>query len=303
MRLLGSDFPETLRADSLLASSPCNSATPVTRKPDNGCLAAGWSPEPQGDEQRGSMEPASPAICSEEALQRTRRLLGDSAMERLQKSRVLLFGIGGVGGHCAEALARSGVGSLTLVDNDEVAVSNLNRQLFATAETVGLSKLDAAKKRLLAVAPNLSLTLLPLFFLPENAQEVDFGAYDYVIDAVDTVAAKIAIIEGAKKAGTPVISCMGTGNKLHPELLELEDISKTSVCPLARVMRRELKKRGILHVPVVYSREEPLTPMEDGESFPETSSRWQIPGSTAFVPAAAGLILAGAVVRALGMSA
>ncbi|MGX8728901.1 MAG: tRNA threonylcarbamoyladenosine dehydratase, partial [Lachnospiraceae bacterium] len=175
-------------------------------------------------------------ITREAATQRTRRLLGAAGMEKLANSRVLLFGIGGVGGHCAEALARSGIGHLTLVDNDDVAASNMNRQLFATAETVGLPKLEAARLRLLSVAPELSLTLVPLFVLPENAGTIPFGEYDYVIDAVDTVAAKLAIIEGAKNAGTPMLSCMGTGNKLHPELLEIADLANTSVCPLARVM-------------------------------------------------------------------
>lgn len=235
----------------------------------------------------------------EERLKRTARLLGEIAIEKLKKSRVLLFGIGGVGGHCAEALARSGVGHLTLVDDDTVAVSNLNRQLFATTETIGQSKLEAARKRLLLVAPELSLTTLPMFFLPENADEIDFSEYDYVIDAVDTVAAKIEIIARSMAAKVPVISCMGTGNKLHPEMLELADLEKTSVCPLAKVMRRELKKRGITHVPVVYSRELPFSPIEDEEEVPQGSARRQIPGSTAFVPAAAGLIIAGAVVRSL----
>ena len=235
----------------------------------------------------------------EERLKRTARLLGADGLEKLKKSRVLLFGVGGVGGHCAEALARSGIGHLTLVDNDEVAESNLNRQIFATKETVGLPKLEAARQRLSEVAPGISLALLPRFALPENIREFAFESFDYVVDAVDTVAAKIAIIEEAKRAGVPVLSCMGTGNKLHPEMLELADLSETVNCPLARVMRRELKKRGILHVPVVYSKEIPLTPLEDGERFPEGSARRQLPGSTAFVPAAAGLILAGAVVRSL----
>ena len=235
----------------------------------------------------------------EERLKRTARLLGADGLEKLKKSRVLLFGIGGVGGHCAEALARSGIGHLTLVDNDEVAVSNLNRQLFATEKTVGLQKLEAARKRLSEAAPGISLTLLPRFALPENIGTFAFADYDYVIDAVDTVAAKIAIIEEAQKAGVPVISCMGTGNKLRPEMLELADLSETSICPLARVMRRELKKRGIVHLPVVYSKEIPLSPIDDGESLPENSARRQLPGSTAFVPAAAGLILAGEVVRRL----
>ena len=235
----------------------------------------------------------------EERLKRTCRLIGEVGMERLKKSCVLLFGIGGVGGHCAEALARSGIGHLTLVDNDTIAKSNLNRQLFATAETVGLPKLEAARTRLLAAAPGISLTLLPLFFLPENADAINFAEYDYVIDAVDTVAAKIEIIVRATAAGVPVISCMGTGNKLYPEMLELADLASTSVCPLAKVMRHELKKRGILHVPVVYSRELPFSSIEDEEEMPSGSARRQIPGSTAFVPATAGLILAGAVVREL----
>ena len=250
---------------------------------------------------------------------RTRLLLKDAAMQKLNESRVLLFGIGGVGGACAEALVRSGIGSLDLVDSDTVDESNLNRQIFATRDAIGMRKLDAAKKRLLAVNPDLKLTLHDCFFLPENAECFDFSLYDYVIDAVDTVTAKIEIVLRAKEAGVPVISSMGTGNKLDPSRLKLSDLYKTSVCPLARVMRRELKKRGVTKLTVVWSDEEPLAPQDpsaaadtaNGEpddtsadpGFPEdppvAPRRRQIPGSTAFVPPAAGLLIASKVVRDL----
>lgn len=224
---------------------------------------------------------------------RTELLFGESAMKRLRHARVAVFGIGGVGGHAAESLARSGIGMIDLIDNDVVSVTNINRQLIATVHTVGKPKVEAMKARLEDIDPSITVHTFNCFFLPENAANFDFSVYDYVVDAVDNVTAKIALISACKAVGTPVISCMGTGNKVHPELLQLADLSKTSMCPLARIMRKELGLRGIKHLPVVFSTEEPLTPAESGE---ETTRR-SLPGSTAFVPAAAGLIMAGKVVR------
>ena len=222
---------------------------------------------------------------------RTRLLLGPEAMERLYHSHVLLFGLGGVGGHAAEALCRSGVGRLTLVDGDRVVPSNLNRQLFATRETIGLYKTEAAERRLHEIWPECRVETEPLFYLPETADRFDFSAYDYIVDAVDTVAAKLSLAREAHAAGTPLISCMGAGNKLDPTAFRVADISETSVCPLARVMRQELRKQGILHLKVVYSAEKPRpSAMEGGK---------RVPASCAFVPAAAGLILAGEVVKDL----
>ena len=216
---------------------------------------------------------------------RTQMLLGEDAMERLATSRVAVFGLGGVGGHVVEALARSGIGALDLIDNDTVALSNLNRQIIATENTLGELKTEAAKARVLSVNPNCRVTLHNCFFLPENADTFDFSAFDYVVDAIDTVSGKLAIIEKALAAGVPVISSMGTGNKLNPAMLTVSDISETSYDPLARVMRRELKKRGITSLKVVWSR--------------ESGSRRSTPGSTPFVPGCAGLILASEVVRDL----
>ena len=222
---------------------------------------------------------------------RTRLLLGPQAMERLNGSHVLLFGLGGVGGHAAEALCRSGVGRLTLVDGDRIAPSNLNRQLFATRETLGLYKTEAAERRLHEIWPECRVETETLFYLPETADRFDFSAYDYIVDAVDTVAAKLSLAREAHAAGTPLISCMGAGNKLDPTAFRVADISQTSVCPLARVMRQELRKQGILHLKVVYSAEKPRpSAVEDGK---------RVPASCAFVPAAAGLILAGEVVKDL----
>lgn len=224
---------------------------------------------------------------------RTELLFGREAMERLRNARVAVFGIGGVGGHVAEALVRSGIGTIDLIDNDVVATTNLNRQLIATTHTVGQLKTQVMKQRLSDIEPSVMVNTRECFFLPENAAEFDFSVYDYVVDAVDTVTAKIALIVACATIGTPIISCMGTGNKVHPELLQLADLSKTTMCPLARIMRKELGVRGIKHLPVVFSTEEPIEPAESGE---ETMRR-SIPGSTAFVPAAAGLIIAGKVVR------
>ena len=233
-----------------------------------------------------------------EIFDRTKRLLGAEAMKRLENARVAVFGIGGVGGHAVEALVRSGVSAVDIIDSDEVAVSNINRQLIATQRTVGQKKVDAMKAHLLEINPNVQVNTHCCFFLPETKDQFDFTKYDYVIDAVDTVTAKLALVEAAQEAGTPIISSMGAGNKLDPTAFEVSDIYKTSVCPLAKVMRRELKKRNIKHLKVVYSKEEPLEPMED-EDFvsDETRTRRATPGSIAFVPSVAGLILAGEVVK------
>ena len=230
---------------------------------------------------------------------RSEMLLGAQALERLAKSRVAVFGVGGVGGYVVEALARSGVGALDLVDGDTVAESNVNRQIIATQSTLGRSKVDVAAERVRDINPDCAVTARRVFFLPENAGEFDFFAYDYVVDAVDTVTAKLAIVERSVAAGTPVISAMGAGNKLDPTAFTVADISKTEVDPLARVMRRELRKRGIYHLKVVYSREQPLTPAspDDGDNAGE--GRRSTPGSVAFVPSVAGLIIAGEVVRDL----
>ena len=231
---------------------------------------------------------------------RTQMLLGEDAMERLATSRVAVFGLGGVGGHVVEALARSGIGALDLIDNGTVALSNLNRQIIATENTLGELKTEAAKARVLSVNPNCRVTLHNCFFLPENADTFDFSAFDYVVDAIDTVSGKLAIIEKALAAGVPVISSMGTGNKLNPAMLTVSDISETSYDPLARVMRRELKKRGITSLKVVWSREKALTPAAPPEEADKPSgSRRSTPGSTPFVPGCAGLILASEVVRDL----
>ncbi len=229
----------------------------------------------------------------EDTFIRTRMLLGDEAMDRLKGARVAVFGIGGVGGHVVEALARTGVGALDLIDSDRVALSNLNRQIVATRDTLGMLKVEAAKERILSINPDCVVRTFPIFYLPETADRFDFTRYDYVVDAIDTVAGKLQLIAAARAAGAPVISCMGAGNKLDPTAFQVADVSKTSVCPLARVMRRELKKRGIEHVKVVYSTEPALSP---GPSDEETGRR-STPGSVAFVPAVAGLILAGEVIK------
>ena len=229
----------------------------------------------------------------EDMFSRTRMLLGDEAMERLARARVAVFGIGGVGGHAVEALARSGIGALDLIDSDRVVLSNLNRQIIATRDTLGMLKVDAAKARVLSINPDCAVRTWPIFYLPETASQFDFSAYDYVVDAIDTVAGKLQLIEAAKAAGTPIISSMGAGNKLDPTAFRVADISETSVCPLARVMRRELKKRGIDHVKVVYSTEPALSPAPTDEP----TGRRATPGSTAFVPAVAGLILASEVIK------
>jgi len=240
-----------------------------------------------------------------EQLSRTERLIGQENIEKLASARVAVFGIGGVGGFTVEALVRSGIGHIELIDHDTVAESNLNRQIIATQDTIGRDKVDVMKERILSINPEAEVVTHKCFFLPENKDDFDFSKYTYVVDAVDTVTAKIAIIEEAKKTGVPVISSMGTGNKLDPTKFEVADISKTSVCPLAKVMRRELKKRGISHVKVVYSKEEAITPLTEdvtpqcGEQNSEdTMGRKKIaPGSVSFVPSVAGLIIAGEVIK------
>ena len=229
---------------------------------------------------------------------RTEMLLGTRALVRLQGARVAVFGLGGVGGYAVEALARSGVGSLDLIDNDTVSVSNLNRQILATHSTVGMRKVDAARQRVLDINPECQVRTYPVFYTPETADSFDFTQYDYIVDAIDTVTGKLALVEHARAAGTPIICCMGTGNKLDASAFQVADISKTSMCPLARVMRRELAKRGIRHLKVVYSQEEALTPTGWEEEAAALGKR-QIPGSVAFVPGAAGLLLAGEVIRDL----
>ncbi len=230
-----------------------------------------------------------------ERLCRTAALLGDAAMEKIKNANVLLFGLGGVGGYCAEALVRSGIGKMTLVDNDDVSVSNLNRQLFATVSTLGMRKTDAAEERLHAVNPDVQITKINAFFMPDTpADLIDFGAYDFVVDAIDTVAGKLEIISRAMQAGVPVISAMGAGNKLDPSQFTVSDIAKTDTCPLARVMRIELRKRGILHLPVVWSREAPHAVVTD------TVGGRHAPASFAPAVAAAGMLLAAEVLKRLG---
>lgn len=226
---------------------------------------------------------------------RTELLLGREAMERLAAARVAVFGVGGVGGYVAEALGRSGIGALELIDNDRVSETNLNRQIIALHSTIGKYKVDVMKARLLDINPDLKVETHRLFYLPETAGQFDFGRYDYVVDAIDTVTGKIELILQAKAAGVPVISSMGAGNKLHPEGFRIADISETTVCPLAKVMRKELKKRGITGVKVVYSKEEAIEPK--GKTTEDPGARRSLPGSVAFVPSAAGLVLAGEVIR------
>lgn len=242
---------------------------------------------------------------------RTELLLGHDNMEKLKNARVAVFGIGGVGGFTVEALARSGVGTLDLIDDDKVCLTNINRQIIATRKTIGQYKVDAAKERVLDINPDAVVNTYKTFFVPDTADEFDFASYDYVVDAIDTVTGKIMLVEAAQKAGTPIISSMGAGNKLDPTAFEVADIYKTSVCPLAKVMRRELKKRGIKKLKVVYSKEKALTPIDDTEnscrshcichpgSARACTQRRQVPGSTAFVPSVVGLIIAGEVIKDL----
>ncbi len=233
---------------------------------------------------------------------RTRFLLGEEAMETLWRSRVAVFGLGGVGGYVVEALARSGVGALELIDHDTVSVTNINRQILATRDTVGMDKAAAAAARVAAINPEIQVTARKVFYLPETASAFDFTAYDYVVDAIDTVTGKMMLIQAAKDAATPIISCMGTGNKLDPTPFRVADISETAVCPLARIIRKECKKRGIDQLKVVYSTEDPIKsvlPPDDPAWAELPEGRNALPGSVCFVPAAAGMVIAGEVIKDL----
>lgn len=232
----------------------------------------------------------------QEQFSRTELLIGSAAMEKLENARVAVFGIGGVGSYTVEALARAGVGALDLIDSDTVAESNLNRQIIATHSAIGRAKVDVAAERIADINPSCNVRTYKVFYLPENAGDFDLSVYDYIVDAVDTVSAKLALVCGANEVHTPIISSMGTGNKLDPTAFEVADIYKTSVCPLARVMRIELKKRGIKKLKVLYSRETPVKP----QGAPLTDEhRRAIPASISFVPSVAGLIIAGEVIKDL----
>ena len=242
---------------------------------------------------------------------RTQLLLGTEAMEKLKRARVAVFGIGGVGGYVCEALVRSGVGAFDLVDDDKVCLTNLNRQIIATRKTVGKYKVEVMRERILEINPDCDVRVHQCFYLPETADQFNFSDYDYVVDAVDTVTAKVTLVLEAQKAGVPIISCMGAGNKLDPTRFRVADIYKTSGCPLARVMRTALRKRGVKHLKVVYSDEIPTRPIEDMSiscrshcicppgAKHKCTERRDIPGSTAFVPSVVGLIIAGEVVKDL----
>jgi len=236
----------------------------------------------------------------QEPFSRTEMLLGQPAMARLCQARVAVFGLGGVGGYTVEALARGGVGQLDLIDSDTLGPTNLNRQILATVSTLGMPKVEAAKARILDIDPRCTVRTYPVFYAPETAALFDFTDYDYIVDAIDTVTGKLALAERAYAAGTPIISCMGTGNKLDPTRFEVADLSQTSMCPLARVMRKELIKRGIRHMKVVYSRETPMAPT-GWEAEAAATGKRQIPGSVSFVPGVAGLILAGEVIKDLAL--
>ena len=242
---------------------------------------------------------------------RTELLFGKEAMEKLWRSRVAVFGIGGVGGYAVEALARSGIGALDLIDDDRVCLTNINRQIYATRKTVGKHKVDVAAERIAEINPAISVTTYKTFYTPETTAQLDFTQYDYVIDAIDTVTGKIELVLRAQEANVPIISSMGAGNKLDPTAFEVADIYKTTICPLARVMRRELKKRNVPALKVVYSKEPPMTPIDDMAiscrahcicppgTVRKCTERRQVPGSNAFVPSVAGLIIAGEVIKDL----
>ncbi len=242
---------------------------------------------------------------------RTELLFGHEAMDKLAHARVAVFGIGGVGGYTVEALARSGIGTLDLIDDDRVCLTNINRQIYATRKTIGQYKVDVAKERCLDINPNLAVNTYKTFYMPDTADQFDFSDYDYVVDAIDTVTGKIALVMQAQEAGVPIISSMGAGNKVDPTAFQVADIYKTSVCPLAKVMRRELKKRGVKHLKVVYSKEPALTPLEDMSiscrshcvcppgTQRKCTDRRAIPGSNAFVPSVVGLIIAGEIIKDL----
>lgn len=237
----------------------------------------------------------------EEAFSRTAMLLGENGVARLKAARVAVFGLGGVGGYVVEALARAGIGQLDLIDKDTVSVSNLNRQILATRSTVGMPKTEAARLRVAEINPDCVVRAFPMFYLPDTADEFDLRQYNYIVDAIDTVTAKLTLAQRAVEAGVPIISCMGTGNKLDASSFQVADISKTSICPLARVMRKELGKRGIRHLKVVYSQEEAMKPTGWEEEAAATGKR-QIPGSVPFVPGTAGLILAGEVIKDIALA-
>ena len=232
-----------------------------------------------------------------EAFSRSGLLLGEKAMEKLKSAKVAVFGLGGVGGYVVEALARTGVGCLELVDHDSISLTNLNRQIFATHSTLGMPKAEAAKKRVLDINPEATVIARQEFFSPDTAESFDFAGYDYVVDAVDTVTAKLALVTAAQAANVPILSCMGTGNKLDPTKFQIADISKTTICPLARIMRKECKKRGIRHLKVLFSTEDPITPEKTDEELSE--GRRALPGSVAWVPSTAGLMIAGEVIKDL----
>ena len=235
----------------------------------------------------------------EEKFTRTELLLGCEALKRLSEARVAVFGIGGVGGYVCEALVRTGLGHIDLIDHDTVSESNLNRQIIATSETIGRSKVGVMRDRLLSINPEVDVRIYPCFFLPENASEFPFGEYDYIVDAVDTVTAKLELVTRADEAGTPIISAMGAGNKLDPSAFRIADIYQTRVCPLARVVRRELKKRGISHLKVIYSDEPPVVPQSD---VSELKGRTPVPGSLAYVVGTAGFLLASEVIKDISLS-
>jgi tRNA A37 threonylcarbamoyladenosine dehydratase len=234
----------------------------------------------------------------EEAFSRTAMLLTETGVQRLQQARVIVFGLGGVGGTAAEALARAGIGTLGLVDNDTVSISNLNRQVIALHSTIGQFKTQVAGNRIAEINPHVRVREYRMFYLPETADRIDLTEYDYIVDAIDTVTAKLELITRAKAAGIPVISCMGTGNRIDPGQLQIIDLSKTTGCPLARVMRRELRRRGIEHLPVVCSREEAIVPRIP----PQETGGHPVPGSVSFVPPVAGMLAAGAVIRAIALN-
>lgn len=231
---------------------------------------------------------------------RLEMLLGENAIEKLAKSRVAVFGVGGVGGYTVEALARSGVGTLDLIDNDVVSLTNINRQIVALHSTVGKYKVDVAKERVLDINPNCKVNVFKTFYSKDNSKEFDLSEYDYVVDAIDTVSAKLTLIEEAKTVNVPIICSMGAGNKLDPTMFEVDDISKTSVCPLAKVIRQELRKRKIKDVKVVYSKEIPIVPIQtESAQIEKISGKSRVPASSAFVPSVVGLIIAGEVVKDL----
>lgn len=232
---------------------------------------------------------------------RTEALLGTAAMEKLHRSHVAIFGVGGVGGYTVEALARSGIGHLSLIDPDDVGLSNINRQILATHASLGMLKVEAAKKRVLDINPAAKVDAYPIFYTPETADNIDLTRFDYIVDAIDTVTGKLCLVERAIEAKVPIISCMGAGNKLDGTAFRVADISKTSVCPLARIMRKELKKRGISHLKVVFSTEDAIKPAGMEEEAAAIGKR-QIPGSTSYIPGIAGLLLAGEVIKDLTCS-